>query len=55
MERCRRSEIERTQDAGQSSTDPATYNGSVGTYPRFLNYHSDFWAQGVSLGVEVKY
>jgi hypothetical protein len=49
------SQIERTIDPGQSPTDPAFVAGTVGTFPRFLNYHSDFWAQGINVGVELKY
>jgi hypothetical protein len=49
-------QIDRTIDPGQSSTGPGAFvAGTAAGSPRFLNTHSDFWAQGFNLGVEVKY
>lgn len=47
-------QIDRTQDIGQSPTSTA-YTGVAGTHPLYLNARSDFWAQGLNLGVEFKY
>ena len=47
-------QIDRTQSSGQGPDHPA-YNGSTGTSPRFLERAAISWAQGLNLGVELKY
>ncbi len=48
-------QIDRSMSAGQAPTDSLYVPGTIGANPRFLNTRSDFWAQGVNVGVEVKY
>ena len=46
-------QIDRQIDFAQSPTSSAL--PVAGTSPQFLNQRSDFWAQGINLGIEIKY
>jgi Putative beta barrel porin-7 (BBP7) len=48
-------QIDRTLSAGQTPSGASFVPGTIAANPRFLNARSDFWAQGISVGVEVKY
>ena len=48
-------QIDRNLDFTQVPTSPTFVPGSVGTSPRFPGVRTDFWAQGVNVGVELKY
>jgi len=47
-------QIDRNVDFTQSPTDPR-FVGKTGIAPQFPNSRTDFWAQGVNLGIEIKY
>lgn len=48
-------QIDRHIDLTQLPTSGATIPGAIGTSPVFFNTRTEFWAQGLNLGVEVKY
>lgn len=48
-------QIDRNLDAAQAPTSPAFVPGAVGAAPRFPGVRTDFWAQGINVGVELKY
>jgi hypothetical protein len=48
-------QIDRRIDATQAPTSPTFVPGAVGTNPLFPNIRSDFWAQGLNLGMEFKF
>jgi hypothetical protein len=45
--------IDRNVDPGQVPT--ASQSITPGTQPGFPNIRTDFWAQGVNVGMELKY
>jgi hypothetical protein len=48
-------QIDRRVDPVQVPTSAAFAPGTAGTTPQFQNVRSDFWAQGVNIGVELRY
>lgn len=48
-------QIDRRVDFTQAPTDGNFVQGKVGATPQFLNQRTDFWAQGINVGVEIKY
>jgi hypothetical protein len=48
-------QIDRRIDQTQSPTSPTFVPGTIGTNPIFPGNRTDFWAQGVNVGMELKF